>query len=99
MRLNEVKGFCKEHLRGYDSRQDELFFVLVSVYDRFEFSSDRGLGSCVFSIYPGQSVECNLSLLEVERFMETSIQPSIHLRAFLNLPPIPHLGLLLGQRV
>ena len=93
MRLNEVKGFCKEHLRGYDSRQDELFFVLVSVYDRFEFSSDRGLGSCVFSIYPGQSVECNLSLLEVERFMETSIQPSIHLRAFLNLPPIPHLGL------
>ena len=70
-------------------KAEEEFFVLVSVYDRFEFGSDRLLGSCIFPILPGQRLLQTLTLRGCNRLEEnssTSQKATIRIRAYLNIP-------------
>jgi hypothetical protein len=97
MRIDKVQVLGNEKLNSrYVGREEEAFVVLVSVCDSFEFRSDRQIGSCTFTILPGQRVEYTMTLQEPDILLDdpdaSRKPPSIRLRAFLNLPPVSRIG-------
>ena len=80
-------------LTGYED-SDGAFSVLVSVYDQFEFGSDRLLGSCMFPILPGQRLSQTLTLRGCNRLEGDSAtqKATIRVRAHLNAPHLSTYG-------
>lgn len=77
------------------NKADEVYLVLVSVYDQFEFGSDRLLGSCIFPILPGQRLLQTLTLQGCNRLEENSSasqKATIRIRAYLNIPSVSQYG-------
>jgi hypothetical protein len=65
-------------------KSDDVYLILVSVCDTFEFGSDRLLGACILPILPGQLLVQTLNLRSSDRLEQDA---TVTVRAFLNIVP------------